>query len=337
MLMDKRILIIIGAVVLLLILLFAGLAIGGVFSGGAGTGEEAGNNSRDNKLALARDYLSRNEFDRALDLVDQVLLDNFNDEEARALKDEILEKKKAAQDAERADQLRRERTQALSDDSSRERYTNRTNVTIPDDASSAERERLRKIQDLLNKGDSYRESKQYDRAQDAYNEVLKLDPDSAEANARIGATWLEEDPTNKNNLDKAKEYSLKAIEEDPKLALPHKTLAEIYEQNKQYDNAEREWKEATRLDPQDWWALYKLGNVQYRLGKYADAVRSYNSCIHLKSDFYNAYFNKGLAHTKLSQRDQAIEALVSVTRLKPDFARNYYQLGLLYYEKRDFQ
>ncbi len=334
---KKKLLIVIGLVVLLLAVVFLLLLLGGVF----GTQASGGDKNRANKLALARDYLSRGEYDRALDLVDQVLLDNINDAEAAALKDEILNRKKLAENERRATAERdRRREMALLEDMKNrnpavDAKTTRTTVAIPNNASNAEKERLRKIQDLLDKAKDYQDAKQYDKARDAYNEVLKLDPNSAEAHARIAETYLKEDPTNPDNQDKAKELSLKAIDEDPKLALPHYTLAQIDEQNKRYADAEREYKEATRLDPKDYMALYKLGNIQYRLGKYADATRSYASCVKLKSDFYRAYFNKGMAHEKLSQGARAIDAFKSVVRIQHDFHAAYYELAGLYRESGD--
>ena len=63
---------------------------------------------RANTLRLAEEYLAQGEFQRALDLVDKLLIENANDEEARNLRDGVIEAKRIAdkerEDAERAEQ-----------------------------------------------------------------------------------------------------------------------------------------------------------------------------------------------------------------------------------------
>ena len=65
------------------------LAIGGtlLLAGGA-SGRE-----RSNMLALAREYIDRGDYDRALDLLDRLIIKDVNDQEARALRDEALARK----------------------------------------------------------------------------------------------------------------------------------------------------------------------------------------------------------------------------------------------------
>ncbi|MDR1388399.1 MAG: tetratricopeptide repeat protein [Treponema sp.] len=52
---------------------------------------------RDNTLLLAREYIDRGEYQRAMDLVDGILIKNPNDEDARRLRDEALEGKRLAE------------------------------------------------------------------------------------------------------------------------------------------------------------------------------------------------------------------------------------------------
>ncbi|MFI3257546.1 MAG: tetratricopeptide repeat protein [Spirochaetales bacterium] len=54
----------------------------------SGTG--AGSQERENMLLLAQRYMDRGEYDRAMDLLDQLLIQNSNDEQALAMSDEIL-------------------------------------------------------------------------------------------------------------------------------------------------------------------------------------------------------------------------------------------------------
>lgn len=77
--------IIVGAAIILAILLIgAGTA---AILGGSGARE------RSNMLALARDYIDRGDFDRALDILDQLLIRDKDDAEAQALLKEALDRK----------------------------------------------------------------------------------------------------------------------------------------------------------------------------------------------------------------------------------------------------
>ncbi len=79
-------------------IIFAGIAalviiasLAAVFAIKAGAGKERGN-----MLSLAREYIDRNDFDRALDILDKLIIKNSGDREARVLQDEALAKKEAA-------------------------------------------------------------------------------------------------------------------------------------------------------------------------------------------------------------------------------------------------
>ena len=54
-------------------------------------GDSGDTGRRNNTLRLAAEYIEKGEFQRALDLIDQLLLVNPDDEEARTLRDEALE------------------------------------------------------------------------------------------------------------------------------------------------------------------------------------------------------------------------------------------------------
>ena len=52
------------------------------------------NSLRDNKLRLAQEYYEQGEFQRALDIIDELLISNPDDQEARKLRDDIIKGKK---------------------------------------------------------------------------------------------------------------------------------------------------------------------------------------------------------------------------------------------------
>ncbi len=82
---KKKTVVIIGAIALL------ALVLGGAALALLGGGDKA----RTNMLTLAREYIDRGDYDRALDLLDTLIIKDVNDQDARALRDEALEKKAA--------------------------------------------------------------------------------------------------------------------------------------------------------------------------------------------------------------------------------------------------
>ena len=99
--MERRILFIGGGA---LVLIVAAVLVGLSVSGREST--EPVDENRLNTLALAREYLSDEEFQRALDLVDRLLINDTSDEEARALRDEVVAAKRQAAELAREESRR---------------------------------------------------------------------------------------------------------------------------------------------------------------------------------------------------------------------------------------
>ena len=83
--MEKRQKILVTAGIAVLV---AAAVLGAVFAF-RGAGSKAGR-TRENTLSLARDYMQKGAYDRALDLLDKLLIENAGDTEAAALRDETV-------------------------------------------------------------------------------------------------------------------------------------------------------------------------------------------------------------------------------------------------------
>jgi len=323
------------AIIIILIMVFSG----------AGKGLSA----REKTIKVITLYIEKGEYDRALNLVEQLLLTNPDDKEAQDLQDKILNAKRGKEqltDEERA-RLEKEKQQQEKDQLDKlietvEKSGNKNpvvNIKLPETektkepkavATESKDTKAKKIQDLLAKGEEQRTKQKYKDALDTFNEVLKLDADSAEAFSRIGRTYFEESPENDDNIKKAIEFSRKAIDKDPTLAKPHKTLAEIYDSQNNYETAEHEYKQTLLLDPQDWDSLFKMGVIQYKLKRYTDARQSFENCLKIKKDFAKANFNRGLCCVKLNDDNCAIDAYQKAITYDAGLYQAYNELGVLY-------
>ncbi len=87
-------------------------------------------------------------------------------------------------------------------------------------------------------------------------------------------------------------------------------------------------REATRRDPQHFWAWFLLGNCQDELGDDGSAVSCYGSCIVLAPHAPAAFFNRGLAHLRRKDYEQARADLERTIQLRPDRDEAHINLAL---------
>ena len=212
--MDRRILIIIGAAVVL-ILLFLFIFTGGFGLFSSSEMDETNTSGYDNKLKLAQLYLDQGEYERALNYIDELLLENSDSTELIELQREVI-RRKNAEDHESLAEQRRLQEEALQRDNSNisslleemeDRYSSTSSKMqleeIASNASQEERDRINSINELLLKGEEQMRNQQYEQARDTFEDVLKLDPDSGKAYAYIGESHYMEDPDDKENIESA--------------------------------------------------------------------------------------------------------------------------------------
>ena len=80
-------------------------------------------------------------------------------------------------------------------------------------------------------------------------------------------------------------------------------------------------------DPDFWFANYRMGFAQYKLGRYAEAEKYLGHALDINrtaEEFY--YF--GLTEMELGKTDQAVEALTVAVRRSPQTPGYHYALGV---------
>ncbi len=113
-------------------------------------------------------------------------------------------------------------------------------------------------------------------------------------------------------------------------------------QNKQYDEAVKNYKEAVTNNPRNEPAQFNLGNALYKKQQTEDAVAAYDAAIeHSKSPLEKsgAYYNKGVALQNSKKLPECIEAYKSALRLNPadEDARLNLQKALLQQKQQEQQ
>ena len=198
-------------------------------------------------LKRAAYYADKGEFDEALNVLNGL---KFDDPRVKAAMDDVLARKKAADDAAKQgelaalkaqqDQLKASLAQLGSTLKNQQQIVVQQPTTPPaENASAKEKELQKKVQDLMQKGAAAFNAGHYNEARKAFDQAVALAPDNSDALAYDGLSYLRENPSDSASVQKALELSKKSIEKNPDNWLPHRTLGEIYNSRKLSDDAMR--------------------------------------------------------------------------------------------------
>ena len=151
--------------------------------------------------------------------------------------------------------------------------------------SNAEADRLQ-ARSLVEQGKQFYLNDQDEKAADAFQQAIKLDPELAEAHFRLGLTY--------------------------------EALAKAQEAEDSYKKAVEKYKKYLEGHKDDAEAHYNLGQTYAGLHLYSEAVREYRVATHLKSDDADIYYDLGTALTKLAQYDEAVAAFSKSLEIDPE-------------------
>jgi adenylate cyclase len=175
-----------------------------------------------------------------------------------------------------------------------------------------------------------------DKAARYFEEALKLDSKYALANAGLGDCyiirgafgWLEPD----DSFPKARQYAMKSIEMDPRLAEAHTILAGVFDSYEgKWQDAVYEYKRALELKPSYATAHMWYGLLLLFLGRFADARNQIE--LSVKLDPFSRVGRLNLSNVSYYQckSQEAIEQIQSAFEADPDYAYNHNALGWAYY------
>jgi tetratricopeptide (TPR) repeat protein len=133
---------------------------------------------------------------------------------------------------------------------------------------------------------------------------------------------------------KALESFRRAVELDPGLAKAHDSLGLCYEALGRFDEAERSWQEAIRLESgeptRSPWPPLNLGLMLTRLGRPDAAEARFRESIACDPKFAPAHYQLGLALEKKGRTADAVNELEEAARLDPAAPEAPYALARVY-------
>ncbi len=129
-----------------------------------------------------------------------------------------------------------------------------------------------------------------EKAVEAFQQALKLDPDLAEAHFRLGLAFdavgkeQEAEDAYKKAIEKYKKY----LEANSKDAEARYNLGQAYAGLRLYTEAVREYRQAARLKDNDADIYYDLGTALTKLAQYDEAVAAFSKSLEIDPENYRA-------------------------------------------------
>ena len=153
----------------------------------------------------------------------------------------------------------------------------------------------------------------YQNANDAYHQVLKLNPQNPSAYlqlARIDSV--------QNNIDQAKKDIGQAVNLKNNYTDAYFLLAQIQVSQGDIKNAINSVTAAILTSPQNSGLYFQLGLLYYNTKDYADAQLAFQKAVQLNNVYANAMYFLGLTDYQLGKTQDAIALFTAVAKLNPN-------------------
>lgn len=192
-----------------------------------------------------------------------------------------------------------------------------------------------KLQQQLSDAKQFYNDKEYDKAIDAFNELIKAITKSSNksdeikyllANAYNGRGIVYDEI--KNNEEAIKDYN-KAIEINPKYTQAYNNRGNTYGNLKKYDEAIKDYDKAIEIDPKYAQAYCNRGTAYNGLRKYEEAIKDYDKAIEIGPKYALTYCNRGAAYNDLGKYEEAIKDYNKAIEIDPKYAFAYFNKALL--------
>jgi len=168
------------------------------------------------------------------------------------------------------------------------------------------------------------------KALDDFNESLRLDPTNATTLAYRGVEKLRQD-----QVDAAMADFNAALRHDPKQVTAWVGRGRAWLDKQQEDLALADFTEAIRLNPKSSTAYFGRASVRAGRGDKEKALEDYNKALNLDPHDELALYGRGEFWLDQDELDKAIADLTEAIRLQPKMAGAYYKRGRAWQRKRD--
>ncbi len=280
------------------------------------------NEITDDYLDIATNYFDTNNYQKALEYIDEILKIEPQNQCAIDLKNKILP-------------LTGTQTIATKEEpSTHPQETPHLLVGIPDDIEPLKRfevlnvapadiEKMDYDSDYYNeKGQEFYAKKDLNVAIEYFFKAINMDKRNAQAYNNLGMCyWL------KNNPTLAIKYFKKAHWLNKNYTQPLVNMALLY---KQLGWVKQEFyclQKATKCNPNDYWAYYLLGDYYKDKGMYPKALDNYKEAVKINEKFTQAYMALAMTFFETEEFNYTLAALNKYNELNPNSDYSYYMLA----------
>ncbi len=164
--------------------------------------------------------------------------------------------------------------------------------------------------------------KQYEESMRTIDQILKIDPQNAEAYFMFGMNFEEQGDTVRaiNSYQKAVEFDSKIIDGWINLGQLYSAIGDPL--------AERYLDNAVRIDPRNVYALHAKAEYLADQDNLQGAIDTYRDLITVDQQYESAYFNSGLIYMDMDSIARAEEEFSRLLQVSPTEVRAYYYRGL---------
>lgn len=168
----------------------------------------------------------------------------------------------------------------------------------------------------------------YDEAIVAFQHVLQLNPQNAEAYCELGAAYRLKEKT--DDALEAYLYALELPASSQTYGVAHLCLARLYHSQGRFANAENHGRHATNLLPRTAESFFRLADTYVQRGKLALAVPAYQQALALDANLAPVYQGLGKIAFLQNRLEEAAQYYQKALTIAPYHAETHYNLGLIY-------
>jgi len=205
---------------------------------------------------------------------------------------------------------------------------------------------MNQVNDLVAEGKAKLASEEFDEAAELFTEARRIMPSK---DPRFEAQKLSEmadalyDYGSNNSDTAAGRQSVSAAEmmandavaKDPALGSPHYILGKIARDSHQNEKALSEFRDAVRLDPNNFMYTHDYGRMLFISRRFSDARDSFQNAVRINPNFETAWYNLGGTLRALNNPDEALTAYRRAITIKPDYAAAHREIGRILLAKND--
>ena len=181
---------------------------------------------------------------------------------------------------------------------------------------------MKNLRTKLDKAINFHKAKEFEKAENLYNEVLVEKPDFFETYYYLGNLKIA-----LKDFQKAESYFRKAINYKPDFFQAYMNLGNTLKELSKFSEAEQIYKKTIDLNPNYTKAYYNLGALQQDQNRFEEAEKNLKEAIKLDPNFFQVYLNLGAILKNLKKFEEAEQILRKAIDLNPNHARAHNNLA----------